>query len=293
MKTFAVVEHNNSVMPIAEAMMKLGYTPDPSNPDILIIDHDSPPHYRNLIDNYPNSKVIIYPHGEPYMFAWDGIWEVNPRTAGYLSSNHGCAEIMRRYGYPNPIHVIGWTRGVQSEFEAIEHIERALFAPIHPLNNGYLNHHHKHANAVTYLALLEMPIELTVRHIGNLAYNGLWMDDRVQFVNGTLNGTTTEADLVVSNIGTYLSMTVAQGKPCVAFGQDYPILDGHSEDSLKYSKSWGMYGDYLRYPYDVSDGYAALEQAAKTEATAWRDKFIGEPFTKEKLEIALEAICNG
>jgi len=287
---FAILDHNNSAFPIASAMMGLGHELVRTEPDLLLIDHDSPPYYREIIDSFPDAQIVLYPHGDPYMFAWDGIWEVNPRTAAYLSSNIGSGEIMMGYGYPNPIHHIGWYRCEQADFKPIDRIERVVFAPIHPLNNGYLNRYHKAANVKAYEALLKMPIKLTVRHIGNIPSNGLWPVDGVRFVNGRMDGSTTEADLVVSNVGTYLATTVAQGKPCVAYGQDYPKMDWYSDDTLKFSEHWDDYSEYLRYPYDVSNGYEALEQAAMEEAAGWRSKFVGEQFTAQKLEQALEQI---
>lgn len=289
---FAVVEHNDSVYPIASAMIGLGHSVDNDNPEILLIDHDGPDYYHNIINAFPQAKIVLYPHGEPYMFAWDGIWDVNPRTAFYLSSNHGCAEIMRAYGYPNPIHVIGWFRGEQASFKPAKQLERVVFAPIHPLNNGYLNKYHKTANVKAYEALINMPIKLTVRHIGNIQSNGLWPVDGVEYVNGKLDGSTTEADLVVSNVGTYLATAVSQGKPCVAHGQDYAILDGYDSDHLHFSKSWDKYRNILRYPFDISDGFKALERAAGTEASTWRYKFIGKQFNMVKLEHALYGVVN-
>ena len=287
---FAVVDHNNSVYPLASAVIGLGHEAANIDPDILLIDHDSPDYYRNIINACPRAKIVLYPHGEPYMFAWDGIWDVNPRTAAYLSSNPGCAEIMKAYGYPNPIHVIGWFRSEQSAFKPAKQLKRVVFAPIHPLNNGYLNKYHRGANIKAYEALLKMPIKLVVRHIGNLPSNGLWAVNGVEFVNGKLDGSTTEADLVVSNVGTYLATTVAQGKPCAAYGQDYPILDGHDDTNLRFSQNWDKYSHILRYPFDIEDGYGALEMAASTEASDWRDKFIGEQFTAERLGDALKCL---
>jgi hypothetical protein len=287
---FAAKDHNNSVAPILSAMVELGYIPDGENPELILIDHDSPPYYRHIIDQYPGATILLYPHGDPYMFAWDGIWEVNQRTAGYLSSNIGAAEIMRRYGYPKPIQVIGWYRCEQRAFAPTDKIERVVFAPIHPLNNGYLNKYHKQANIKAYKALLEMPIQLVVRHIDSLPANGLWPVGGVEYIDGRMDGSTTPADIVITNVGTYLATTVAQGKPVVAYGQDYPILDGHDDDSLRFSQHWDDYKDYLRYAYDIEDGFYALEKAACVEAAVWREKFIGEQFTTRRLERALECL---
>jgi len=287
---YGIVDHNNTIRPIVLAMNALGHSPVNDDPEIILIDHDSPEYYRNIIKHYPDAKVILYPHGEPYMFAWDGIWPVNPRTDLYLSSNEGAAEIMKRYGYEKTIRVIGWFRGQQKKWSPPEQLERVLFAPIHPLNSGYLNKFHKQANIKAYKALLNMPIKLIVRHIGNIPSNGLWPVDGVEFISGKMDGSITAADLVVSNIGTYLTVSVAQGTPVVAFGQDYAILDGYSDDTLRFSQHWDEYREFLRYPYDVENGYQALLEASENEAVEWRDKFIGDQFTVEKLGEALKCL---
>lgn len=227
------------------------------------------------------------------MFGWDGIWEVNPRTTAYLASNPGSVEIMRICNYPKPIHEIGYFVRKQGEFRPAKNLDNVLFAPIHPLTNGYLNPYHRNANIRAFEALLEMPIKLTVRHIDSLASNGLWHVDGVEFIQGKMDcKSTTPADMVVSYVGTYLSMMVAEGTPIAAFGQDYPHLDGYSDDDLRFCKSWDKYSFIFDYPFDISDGYQALEYAAKHEATKWRRRFVGDPFTVEKLDKAMQAVMD-
>jgi len=79
---YAIKDHNNSVGPIVTAMQELGHTPNTVTPDLVLLDHDSPPFYRRIIAQYPDAKIVVYPHGEPVACAgYDGMWEPHERTA--------------------------------------------------------------------------------------------------------------------------------------------------------------------------------------------------------------------
>jgi len=289
---FGVKDHNSSVKPLVYALQELGHQGVANEPDMILLDHDSPPFYRGVIDQYPDARLVIYPHGEPFAFWWDGMWDTNPRTVGYLASSPGHAEVMRRYGYSKPIHEIGWYLSEIKAFSPAENLNNVLFAPIHPLNNGFMNPVHKAANIAAYQALIKMPIKLTVRHLGNLPSNGLWPVDGVTYKQGAKDGSTDAADLVVANLGTYFTLNVAQGTPCVAYNQAEPPAGGHSTDTMLTAQNWDKYKDYVRYPYDLDDGYPALLAASQMEAGAWKRRFIGEPLNINNLDEAVRAVMN-
>lgn len=297
MYSFAALDHNNSVHPIVNALLGLGYKWNQDAPDFILLDHDSPKFYREIIDNHPQAKVIIYPHGEPFAFWWDGMWEVNERTAGYLAQSKGHGAVMRKYGYSKPVHTIDWYLSEQSEFKPAAKLDRVLFAPIHPLNNGFIHPSHRAANIEAYKALLGMPINLTVRYLGNLENNGLWADDSVTFIEGSKDGSTTPTDLVVSNLGTYFALSVASGIPCVAYNQDLPPVGGHSEETTLEAQNWKSYKEFVRYPYDLLNArfsaLGVLDYATRHEAKKWRDRFIGEPLNADKLNKAIQTIMKG
>jgi hypothetical protein len=284
----AIKDHQNKSAGIVGALSKTSCTSDLVNPDLLFIDHDGPEYYRKIIDRFPNAQVLLYPHGAMAYLAWDGLWKVNPRTTGYLAMSHGMADNMRLYGYPNPIAVTGWHWCEQKEYEWRE-TRRILFAPVHPLTNGWLWEEIKIRNAKTYEKLLKSGCEIVVRHIGSLEQNGLWHVDGVEYDAGMMDNSEASfnsVDLVVS-FGTFAYLAVARGVPTVMYCQDVPMWEGSGDHNLRFVAHWEQLAPLIEYPYDIR-WYEIGDELE--EPKVWRDRYIGEQITPERLVECLNTL---
>ncbi len=267
--------------------------------DILLIDHDVTMFYKNIIERYhaAGSKIVLYPHGATAHLAWDGVWPVDSRVDAYLAQSEGQAEVMRRYGYPNPIYVTGWHWCEQKRFKN-KQSERpsVLFAPIHPQNSGFIFSKVRNAtrNALDYLYTLK-GFDITVRHIGDIAQNKLSDYSGIKFVQGHTDNSIEDidnADLVVS-FGTFAYLAIARGIPTIMYRQDIPYFDGHSEESVKFAAHFYLYRDYIRYPYDVTDELDInWVMSQETGIKQWKKNFIGEIIDPAKLNEILEDILH-
>lgn len=293
---FIFHDQNSHALHLSRAMRHLGNEPDIGNPEVLFIDHDSTPYHKGIISAYPGAKVICYPHGEAVNVTWDGLWTPDENTKIYLSSNPGCTKVMDSYGYPNKIFTIGWFMTGVFPFRPAKPRGRTkvLFCPIHPLlGKDYMHKDHKRANMDTYDALLGMDIDLTVRYLGKLGTQGIYYHPDVKFIEGRrgegwkdLNG----IDVVVSYNKTYLAGCVALGFPVVAFGQDYAWPESYGPEDDRRAAHWNMYEDYIRFPYDISDGESVLYKAMEREPKEWKRNFIGEPFSLAVFAEALNTL---
>jgi len=257
---------------------------------MLLIDHDSPDYYRMVINNYPDIPVLVYPHGALSYFAWNGLWKLNPRTTAFLAYSSGQAEAMKMYGYPNPIHEIGWHWCEQKPFRHIEQPKKLLFAPIHPLNNGWMWQEIKERNAEILDMLIKSDMEVTVRYIGSIASNGLWHDGRANYVQGNQDNSFVDidhTDVVVAH-GTFAYMSVARGTPTIMYAQDITLWDGSKDDNLRFVNDWETYRELIEYPYSIEDGMSPSKPLIDYVVKEWADKYIGQPLTAERLNEVLE-----
>jgi hypothetical protein len=291
----AVRDHQGKSRGFRDALREQGWwvAPPGMPADVLLLDHDiDRQSYRDMIENYRHAgaKVVLYPHGAAPIWDWDGWLEPYPVDA-CLVIGSGYRDAMDSYGYPCPIHVVGWSYCRQRPFHG-RPPQRVLFAPIHPLGTGYMDPRFRAANARAYRTLLEWDVELTVRHIGPLELNGLWPESDVMFEVGEPDGSVRSIDahdLVVAT-DTFLSLAVARGIPAVAFHQVQPVgTRERDEDPVVTFPHWDP--DLCRYPYDLEDPASCVE-ASRVEATEWRARFIGGQLDPAVLSGVLEAVCS-
>lgn len=291
--------HQNKATGLALALYERGHQFVTDGYDLLLIDHDGPPYYRSQIDAAAaaGTGIALYSHGGLACVAWDGLWEPHPAVGVYLALSEGEADIMQAYGYPHPVEVVGWHWCPLSPFRPAREA-RVLFAPIHPLANGYMRPEVQEANRRAYAALRALDVDLTVRFIGDLALNGLSHEEPVRYVAGSPDNSFADidaAEIVVASY-TFAHLAAARGRPLVMFGQDLVPWDGHSPETLRFAAHWPEYEHLARYPYDLGDPPGAgvvLETAGRYEAREWAAQHIGPPLNVDKLEAALERAIVG
>lgn len=293
MVTVAVRDHQNKSRGIVDAIRRskhLELVEIGGKADILLVDHDVTIYYRNLIDAYKaaGAKVLLYPHGATAHLAWDGVWPVHKNTDGFLAMSEGQAEVMEIYGYPKPIRVTGWHWCEQKPFQKFAGGKpKVLYAPIHVLGNGFIHQPIKELNALVFEWLCGKNIDLKVRYVGDLAACGIERAGSVEYTQGKADNSIADidaADYVVS-FGTFAYLAVARGKPTIMYRQDIPYFDGHAEDDVREAESWELYEEFMRYPVDAleEDAFAL----ANIDPVEWKERFIGEQMTVERLEEAL------
>lgn len=293
---FAVRDHQNKSVPFSKALSEHTLVRLGEWAELFLIDLDLPhPLYRSLIDRYSrwDAKVIVYPHGAMPTLNYDGLSEPDPRVDVQIVPAPGHVEVMRAYGLERRLEVCGFP-WPQLPFCYYLGEPRILFAPHHPCGSGWLGETERRQNAEVFAALLEIPGEKVVRHVGTLAQNGLEYVEGVEYIQGDLSLTWADidrADAVVSAYGTFSYMAVARGTPTAVYGQDIRPYEG--EGTPSYVRNWELYRDIYRYPWDIADlGLEGALDASRTEATEWREKFIGAPFDPAKFcAIAEEVLC--
>jgi hypothetical protein len=290
--TYAFHEHQGKGIGLVRALRDLGWTPA-AQPDLFLIDFDGPPYYVEMIRRYKalGAKVALYPHGATAQLCLD-IWDNSPEVDAYLAFSHGQAEVLRKFRYPRPVYVTGWQWCEQREARTLGSANRLLFAPIHPLGNGFLHPLHADANRRAFADILDhYPLDvISVRLVGTPEANGLQYVPGVEYHQASLEISTADmdrSDLVVSH-GTFAYLSVARGLPTVMYGYDYPFMDGNSLGEAVSAKHWDEYADYMRDPVAVLDDLPGSEKTVRR----WRDSFIGEQMTAARLGEALEAIFS-
>jgi hypothetical protein len=298
----AVRDHFGKAVPFARALVNAGHelVPIKQAADLLLIDLDDALYgYRKLIDAHraAGAKVLLYPHGAQPLTGYDGMHEPYEAIDGNLVIGPGHAEVMRRFEYPCPVHVVGWSLCERAPFRPVTDVRRVLFAPTHPSGHGTLSDLEAELNARYYEALLAGPWELTVRHIGTLEQNGLWEAAGVRYSRGDYTIATADidaADVVVAAPGTFPALTVARGTPMVTYGQGLSPAYGHAGEQQVTLHHLDRYAGYMRYPFDAGDGPLdeILHAAARSETPIadWKRRFIGEPMSDLALTRLVESI---
>lgn len=301
-KTFAVRDHQNKSARLIQALLLEGWKlVDALEPaDLLLIDTDFPMHdYRQWIDAYTEygAKIVIYPHGAVPNIHYDGMFTPYGKTHYHLVPAQGHADIMQRFGYPYPTPVCGWFFSNVEPFEPTAG-ESILFAPQHPDGEGYLHPEELAINAAQYRALLALGKPLTVRYLGELEANGLWIEldapviyKRGYYDNGTLD--ILRNDVVVAS-GTYAYMAVAAGKPTVLFQQAAGVEARAAGSATHYEE----YREVMDYPLcsDDPEQMAELVQmacAGNTAVEAWKERMIGEAMEPRALSELLTQVVYG
>lgn len=293
-KTFAFHDHQNKSLGLVRTLRSLGWQPTGERPDLFLVDFDGPPYYQELIRRYhaQGARVLLYPHGATAQLCLD-IWEPSPEVSGYLAFSRGQAETLARMGYPRPVGVTGWHWCEQRPARAIPADPgRVLFAPIHPLGNGFLHPLHEGANRSAFRNILDnfAAEAISVRLLGTAEQNGIWVEPEVEYHQAALDNTTADmdrADLVVS-YGTFAYLAIARGLPTVMYGQDYPLVDGNSVEEAIAARHWQDYADLMRYPVQRVADLPGSERAVAD----WRDLFIGAQIDPYRLAAALELILE-
>lgn len=268
-------EHGGKGARIAAALKVAGHETVPAGGDLALIDHD---YYSHLCDAH--EVVVLYPHGGNPILSWDGN-DVHPNVRLNLVHAPGHAEVMAAYGFGVPTVPVGWCFSDLAEPRSTDACDDVLFAPEHPLANGYLAPELVEVNRRVLAALLEAAPRVSVRIFGPASGYGLDPAAPVRWVPGgsLAHGDIDRADLVVAT-GTVLHLAVARGAPTLTFGADLVPDIGH--DGQVQPPRWESYRQLYRYPYDLDDApLAELVDAVRRPGRAvanWRERFVGAPF---------------
>jgi len=292
-----VLDHQGKSHAITAALLQRGcqLVDDPRLADVVLIDHDVPAHGKLPYAEAcaaAGGRAFIYPHGAGagLMAMWDGLFPISPIISGVLVSGPGHTEVARRYGYPHPVHDIGWTLCPQRPRHATGRVERVLFASQHPKGNGHLSDWKLERNQDILRRLAATPAHVTIRYIGTLEQNGLWIEPGVEYVQGQFEDFAGQlaqidaADVVISDRSTFSNLAIARGVTTAMFESDVVAKD---LDKYATTDNIELYRNYIRFPFDVDDGdlWDVMRAAAADDELVgeFRRLFIGEPFDVDKL----------
>lgn len=305
MRQFFCYNHQGKADAYIQALTTRGWRQikDPGQALFILSDSDVLTRFKSLKEYHRrNIKIFLYPHAARPNIFWDF---PDTRYAEFITAHfvaaEGHIEIMRAYGNPYPLEVVGWHLCPIHPFRPRTEIKRIVFAPIHPNNNGFLCKLDKELNQETFKRLQSLmtdTISLTVRHLHDLKQNGLWRAGGVEYIEGKPDLSCLEidqADLVVGH-QTYPTLAVARGVPTLMMGEWHRPRWGGTEEKLSYVRSWEKYRDLLMYPLDIlapaeADLPALLNRAIQSDCDTadWRRRLIGEPFAPGRFVDALES----
>ena len=291
---------------LCEALVRAGhtFTNDLEQADILFSHTDAPwrPTELEYMQRASERRipVVLYPHGAHPSVEYDGLQEVSEFVTDKLVSGPGHEEVMRRIGYPRPVHRIGWSYCPILPFCPIRKPKKVLFAPLHPWADGKtIRDFDLLGNRLVFEELVgNLPAgsELHVRYFGEMEPNGLSDREGVHFypiTDLTVDWKQIdEMDLVVS-CGTFAYLSVARGKPVIFMNQRAP---GVNDEGTKEVNTWDSYGDYLRYPVDMQDWPLPILISKVCEGGSWlerwRNLFVGEQISPTRLNRILSKIAG-
>lgn len=295
----AASQHQTKALPFLTALATHGHQLVPGEADAFLIDLDTKwnkPLYEPRLAR--GEKVFLYPHAHNTAFLYDGCMAADERVTAHFVVGEGVREIYRRIGMTVPTYAVGFPWTELQPFRRSAPPRSILFAPEHPLGNGYLRPAHAKRNRQVFEALLELDIDLTVRHVMDVEMNGLYSVEGVRFTEAQPdNGVTQidEADAVVA-VGTFAALAIARGAPTVMFDQSEQPENDNADGTRWTPARWGSWGDYARYPYDFADGPLSdllVDAAAGDESIReWRDLFIGKPFDPEAFALLFAELCR-
>lgn len=310
-----VVEHQHKAQPYINALLNARHhiKRRTVNAECLLIDHE----WSGLFAGYRYTwrpqiieaekmgiPVFIYPHSVRPNIPFDLTDDFYPRTSALFTIAKGHKEILNRLDYPCPVEVTGWAYTEIHPFRQQEPQDkiRVLFAPIHPVGNGYLPDVDRELNTKCFQLLLGLldDISLTVRHIQSLEKNGIWFDERVNYTTGHLDGSTREMERANVIIGafTYAYMSVALGHPLIMIGEGVlPHNSPRKDGKMLWARNWDKYKDYLRFPFNVEDCHNSNDLLRMMKESLyenplvenWKEHFIGDPFDGKKFVKTLES----
>lgn len=244
----------------------------------------------------------LFPHSSRPILTWDfPIYSPWEHTQAQYVVNENHAEIMRMYGYSKPLHPVGWSYCEMRPFQPCFPPKKILFGPIHPVvSTGWLSETDKKINRSVFQRLLKVfkcrYIELTVRYLGTLEQNGLWLEPGVNFIQGSPELCTVEidaADVVISH-ETLLYMAVAKGKGAIGLAEWETPRSGASKETYMLVEHWDDYKDLVMFPYSIlaeDDTFGMIERAARSDIdiAGWRERIIGQPFDADLFVHTLES----
>lgn len=309
-KVFFCYNHQRKADSYIAALVSHGWqeTRDPAEARFILTDYlisdDTSRRSKNLEIHKSNGiKVFLYPHAARPNLFWDFEGQSFPTVAelqfvpaiGHLS-------IMRAYGFPLPIEVVGWGLSSIRPFRPRSRAKRILFAPIHVNSNGYLSGIDKDINAEAFRRVLSLGddgVEILVRHIGDLRKIGLWKAGGVSYIEGDRDLSTFEidrSDLVVSH-QTFAYLAVARGVPTLMMGERYPTRWGKSDETLRFPCSWDKYKDELLFPLDILEEAPEVisREALRSDRAivTWKRRLIGSTFDPGLFVSIIERRLNG
>lgn len=257
-----------------------------TRPNFVLMDNDV---FRrgklNSLHRAGCAHFFVYPHDAGPNLTNDEypVWE---HTTACLVTTEEHRRIMGRYGYPRPVHVIGWHLCSLKPFQATDG-KKVLFAPIHPRCDAVDQKENKKTFNILKKLAIDGNIELTVRYIDTLEGSGLSLveHENIHYIKGKLEPAVfhiDHADIVVGHL-TFAYLGVARGVPTIFFGQDNPHHQVPPDQPPMYARNWNAYKDLLEYPYDIGktkDPLGMLREVSQNEqlVTPWRHRMIGAPF---------------
>jgi len=306
-RCFYIHEHLHKGKTYREALEQRGYKRVKYVRDsgFVLLDHDvnaqGAGRRAQVVQAYARKiPLFIYPHSSRPNVMYD-IWRPWKHTKASFVIAEGHAEVLRRIDYPCPIEIVGWTYTDIKPFVPSKPIGKikVLFAPLHPLGDGFLHEIDREINFKTYKMLLGMEdIDLTVRYINTLERNKIWDSPNATMIRGKPDGTFAEieeADIIISAY-THAYMAVALGKPLIMMGERTLPHAGNSIWTA-WSEQWEKYKTYMEYPFNIEDVvgepkkalkmiYEAMRKNANVEQ--WKKIFIGEAFDPNYFVTTLE-----
>jgi hypothetical protein len=293
-----ISDHQGKSRAIADALVRCGQRiePWPELADVVLIDHDVPFHGKlPLVEACVGAggRAFLYPHGASagLMSNWDGLYPVSPLLSGALVTAAGHAEVARRFDYPLPVHVIGWSLCEQAPRRPVAEPRRVVMAPTHGPYHG--TEYRLRRNREVFERLLNAPVALTVRHLGPLERNGLRRVPGVTYVRGDAPGAPgmTEqidaADAVVADPGTFANLAVARGATTVMWDSALCLDNAAVREPAHIDR----YRELVRFPFEVGpdDLWETMRAAGRDveRVGSWRERFIGEPLEPDALLTAL------
>jgi hypothetical protein len=289
---FFAYKHQGKEEAFRRALRSRGYeeTKRPDEASIILSDMDISSRGRNLLEySRQGKKIFLYPHGGIPNIFWDFPgYEPSPAVSAHFVAAPGHYEVMKAYGYPRPIEVVGWHLSGIRPFRPARDLRRILFAPIHPNNNGFLSRIDREINAETFRRAVRLATDerssLTVRYLGDLKSNGLWRAGGVMYLQGAPDLSHNEidrADIVIAH-HTFAYIAIARGAPTLMMGEAETPRVGGSEEKLVRSRNWDKYRDLMRYPLDILEGdpFSLAVQATESDRDIiqWRERMIGDVF---------------
>ena len=296
-KTYYAYEHQKKEYAFSKALVSAGFSKiDKQTSSIILVDVDSPSRVTYLHDRAVrgSANVFTYPHAARPNLFWDGFIEPWKHTRGSFVFAKGHKEVLEAYGYPNPVHICGWSYSRIEDFKPKSKIKKILFAPIHPTRAGYLPDEDKLINAETFRKLLAYckgsDAKLTVRHVDAIEKNGIWREDSVEYVCGNINIGSQEAQILESDLviahQTFLWISVALGVPSLAMSEQTAPKFGKDEKHLQRVASWDKYKHLICYPFDILDCPNVsdlIEKVRLHNPVEWKEKMIGDLFDEKKV----------